>query len=231
MRCSANKQKISDLVDNELNSTESQYLKKHLDGCSECQKLYEDFTKIKKEAKGLAEFSPSGQTWFKIASGIKDKQNEVLRPVRVGQRRFVLSPNSFGWVLSAALLLVIIVGAVTLVPQLKTPISSSDQYVVSKLEEAELYYQKAIDALWEAVSVQEENFDPQLFAVFQKNLNIIDESITACKNAVLGRPNSLDSRNFLLAAYKEKRALLENMMVVSASPVLLRDEGSLNFNM
>jgi len=225
MRCSANKQKISDYVDNELNSAEKRLLEKHLDGCSECQKLHEDFKKIKTDAAQLAEFSPSGQSWFKIASGIKEKQNEVLHPRRVGQRRFVFSPNSFGWVLSAALLLVIIVGAVTIVPQLRAPASGSEQYVVSKLEEAEHYYQKAIDALWEAVSVQEESFDPLLYAVFQKNLNIIDESITACKEAILSRPNSLDSRSFLLAAYKEKRSLLEDMMTISALPVYQSDVG------
>ena len=219
MRCSANKQRISDYVDNELNATESKMLKKHLDGCTECQKLYEDFMEIKSDARGLAEFSPSGQTWFKIASGIKEELKDGRKPVRVRQNRFVFSPNSLGWVVSAALLLVIIVGAVTILPKLTPPATGSQQYVVSKLEEAELYYQKAIDALWEAVSVQKENFDPQLFAVFQKNLTIIDESITACKEAVLSGPDSLDSRNFLLAAYKEKRSLLENMMVVGASPI------------
>ncbi len=227
MRCSVNKQKISDYVDNELNSAEKQSLEKHLDGCSECQKLHEDFRKIKEDAKGLAEFSPSGQTWFKIASGIKEKQNEVSRPTPVRQRRFVFSPNSLGWVVSAALLLVIIVGAVTIVPRLTPPATDSQQYVVSKLEEAEHYYQKAVDALWEAVSVQKENFDPQLYAVFQKNLNIINESILACKEAVLSRPNSLDSRNYLLAVYKEKRTLLEDMMAVSASPVDQRDVKSI----
>ncbi len=227
MRCSVNKQKISDYVDNELNPTEKQYLEKHLDGCSECQKLHEDFRKIKADAKGLAEFSPSGQTWFKIASGIKEKQNEGFRPTPVRQRRFAFSSNSLGWVVSAALLLVIVVGSVTIIPKLTTPANDSQSFVVSKLEEAELYYQKAIDALWEAVSVQKENFDPQLYAVFQKNLNIIDESILACKEAVLSRPNSLDSRNYLLAVYKEKRTLLEDMMAVSVSPVDQRDVKSI----
>ena len=129
--------------------------------------------------------------------------------------------------MSAALLLVIFVGAVTIVPRLTAPATSSQQYVVSKLEEAEHYYQKAIDALWEAISAQKESFDPQLYAVFQKNLGIIDESIMACREAVLSRPNNLDSRNYLLAAYKGKRSLLEDMMAVSASPVEQRDVGSI----
>ncbi len=227
MRCSAAKQKISDYMDSELNSTEKQLLEKHLDGCMQCQKLHEDFKKIKAGAKGLAELSPSGQTWFEIASGIKEKQNEGFRPTRVRQKRFDFSLNSLGWVVSAALLLVIVVGVLTIVPRLTPPATGSQQHVVSKLEEAELYYQKAIDALWEAVSVQEESFDPQLYAVFQKNLNIIDESIAACREAVLSRPNNLDSRNYLLAAYKEKRALLNDMMAVGASPVDQRDGGSI----
>jgi len=227
MRCSAAKQKISDYIDNELNSTEKQILEKHLEECPECQKLHEDFIKIKADAKGLAEFSPSGQTWFQIAAGIKEKQKKVIHPAPKRQRRYNFSFNSFGWVLSAVLLLVIIVGAVTIIPKLTLPATGSQQYVVSKLEEAENYYQKAIDALWEAVSDQENSFDPQLFAVFQKNLNIIDESISACREAVLSRPNNLDSRNFLLAAYKEKRSLLQDMMAVSTLPVNQSDVGSI----
>ncbi|MFC2160659.1 anti-sigma factor family protein [Acidobacteriota bacterium] len=231
MKCSTNKQKISEYIDNELNSAEKQLLEKHLDGCSECQRLYEDFKKIKADAEGLAEFSPSGQTWFKIASGIKEKQKGTVRQKRDRLRRFVFSPHSLGWIVSAGLFLVIIVGAVTIIPRLTPKETSSQQYVVSKLEEAEHYYQKAIDALWEAVSVQEDSFDPQLFAVFQKNLSIIDESISACREAVLSRPNSLDSRNFLLTAYKEKRSLLEHMMAVSAAPDMQRDTGLIDYNM
>ncbi len=227
MRCSAALQKISDYVDNELNSTEKQLVEKHLESCPECQKLHEDFKKIKTGAQGLMEFAPSGQTWFKIATGIKEKQKEALRPSPIRQRRFVFSPSSMGWVVSAALLLIIVVGALTIVPKLSTPVANSEQYVISKLEEAELYYQKAIDALWEAVSVREENIDPQLYVVFQENLDIIDDSITACKEAILSRPNNLDSRNFLLAAYREKRDLLENMMTISSSPVDQRDVGSI----
>ena len=219
MRCLVAKQKISDYVDNELNPAEKPLLEKHLSRCAECQKLYEDFKKIKEGAQGLAEFSPPDQVWSNINSGIKEKQNEVLRPSRVRERRFVFSPNSLGWVVSAAVLLVIIVGAVTLVPIFLPRATSSQQYVVSKLEEAERHYQKAIEALWEAVSAQKESFDPQLYAVFQKNLNIIDESISACSEAVLSGPDSLDSRNYLLAAYKEKRSLLEDMMAVSKFPV------------
>lgn len=227
MRCSAAKRKISDYVDNELNPAERQLIEEHLNGCSQCQKLHEDFKTIKAGAKGLMEFSPSGQTWFKIAAGIKEKQKAAFHPPRIRQRRLNLSPSSLGWMVSAALLLVFIVSAVIIIPRITTPAADSQQYIVSKLEEAEHYYQKAIDALWEAVSAQKENFDPQLFAVFQKNLNIIDESIAACREAVLSRPGNLETRNFLLAAYKEKRSLLEDMMAVSVSPVEQRDGGSI----
>ncbi|MGD2295271.1 MAG: zf-HC2 domain-containing protein [Candidatus Aminicenantes bacterium] len=227
MKCTAAKKMISDCIDNGLDSTQRRSLEEHLGGCVECQKLFEDFKKITVTAKGLKEFSPPDQTWFKIATQIKEKQTEALRPVRPKLKRTFLSIKSLGWAVSAALLLAIVVGAVTFGPRIWEKDASPQKFVLSKLEEAESYYKKAIESLWEAVSAQKESFDPDLFAVFQKNLKIIDDSILACREAVLSRPDNIDSRNYLLAAYKEKSELLEEMMAASTSSVDQRDVGSI----
>jgi tetratricopeptide (TPR) repeat protein len=220
MKCSAAKRKISDYVDGELDSKDKVLLEKHLEGCAECQKLRDDFRKIKLEAKGLMEYSPSGQAWFKIAAGIKSRDGKTKNTLALKPRRFVFSPSSLGWAVSAGLLLFIIVGAAVVVPKISGPAFGSTEYVISKLEKAERHYQKAIDALWAAVTAQKDNFNPQLYAVFQKNLTVIDQSISDCREAVLNNPNNLNSRNFLLAAYKDKRTLLEDMMAVETSPLM-----------
>ena len=227
MRCSTAEKKISDYIDNELDSVESRSLQEHMDGCVQCQKIYQDLTKIKQGAEGLVELSPTSELWFKIASQVREKSTGSIRPVRTRQRRFLLSPNALGWAVGAALLLVIVVGAVTFGPGLWKSEPGSQKYVLAQLENAERHYQKAIEALWKAVSAQKDKFDPQLYAVFQKNLDIIDDSILACKQAVLARPDSIDSRNYLMAAYKQKRTLLEEMMVAPTSPVEQRDVGSI----
>ena len=227
MKCSKAKKLISENIDNGLDSARKSVLEAHLHACPECQKLQDDLKKITHTAKDLDALSPRGETWFKIARGIKDKQFETARPVRMRSRKPLWSARGLGWVVSAALLVIVVTGAVFFGPNMWKQDPGSQKYVLSKLEEAEFHYQRAIDALWKAVSSQSEDIDPQLYAVFQKNLAIIDNSIQACQEAVLSRPDSLDPRNYLLAAYKEKRNLLEEMMAAGTSPVEQRDVGSI----
>lgn len=228
MRCSKAKKWINLEIDGGLDTARKRSLEEHLLRCPRCRKLREDFKKIKNSAQGLPEISPGGETWFKIASRMRVSQERTESPVRLWRRRSLWSSQRLGWVAGAALLLVVAAGTFVVGPQIwKQDFSGSQKYVLSKLDEAERHYQKAIEALWEAVSSQKEEIDPQLFAVFQKNLDIIDTSIQACKEAVLSRPDSIDTRNYLLAAYKEKRNLLEEMIDVGTSPVEQRDVGSI----
>ena len=96
-----------------------------------------------------------------------------------------------------------------MVPELR-----NQQYTLTKLEEAEHHYQLAIKALHEAALAQSEQLDPQEAEVFRANLELIDQSINACRQAVLSNPNDVESRKYLLAAYKEKANLLNEIMAV-----------------
>ena len=91
------------------------------------------------------------------------------------------------------------------------------QFALTKLAEAEHHYQLAIKALGQAVASQEKDFDPQLFAVFQKNFEIIDTFIAACKLVVLNDPEDVESRNYLLTIYKEKTNLLSEMITIQTN--------------
>ena len=55
-------------------------------------------------------------------------------------------------------------------------------------------------------------------AIFRTNLAVVDASINACKKAVLSDPDDIESRNYLLAAYREKTNLLTEMMGVTGKP-------------
>ena len=98
------------------------------------------------------------------------------------------------------------------------PLSESQQYTLAKLQEAEHHYKLAINALVEAVTAQKGELDPKMAEIFRTNLAIIDTSIDACQQAILNNPNNIESRNYLLAAYREKTNLLTQMMVVTDKP-------------
>ncbi|MGB6338796.1 MAG: zf-HC2 domain-containing protein [Candidatus Aminicenantaceae bacterium] len=217
MKCLTAKKWISEYIDGEVDAAKKAKLDEHCAQCAVCQKLLEDFQTISSSAKELDTFSPPESTWGKIQEKMTADEQEVL----------TLAPQKQGWfsiprlsyVLSAVLLvvflsLVFIYGPRYWSGQAVVPELENQQYTLTKLEEAEHHYQLAIKALNEAAMAQKEQLDPQVAEVFRTNLDLIDQSINACRQAVLTDPNDIESRKYLLAAYKEKANLLNVIMAV-----------------
>jgi predicted anti-sigma-YlaC factor YlaD len=219
MRCPTAHRLIGEYLDKTLRSKDQARLQKHLDSCPDCRSLLKDFQDIAEQAQALDAFSPSDDSWPKILSRVQAAKREkrLYQPRQAGWRDSVGYPNRTKWVWTAALILVVVIGGVVIgigtrhgktVPGL----GEQDKYTLAKLEEAEKHYQLAIQALNEAVASQKGSLDPQIAAVFDKNLKLINDSIQACMNAVRMDPNSLDARAYLLAAYKEKVDFLDDIM-------------------
>ncbi len=228
MRCTRARKQISHLIDGNIAARERTRLKKHLACCPDCGKLFEEFQKIASGARELEKLSPSPRVWLKIKERLQPEEQRVIsfearRKTRLAP--FFSRPH-FKWVLSAALLLVAIIAGLTvglLYRAGEDVLKSRDPraYALIKLDEAEAHYQKAIEALMEAVSGQEGHLDSRLIEVFQTNLRVIDATLQACRQAVLQEPGNIDARNILLAAYRGKLDFLQGM-------VELQQEQSLN---
>lgn len=217
MKCLTAKKWISEYIDGELDVAKKAQLDEHCAKCADCQKLMEDFQTISSSAKELDTFSPPENTWGKIQEKMTAEEQEVLTLAPQKQSWFSLPRLSY--VLSAVLLvvflsLVFIYGPRYWSGQAVVPELENQQYTLAKLEEAEHHYQLAIKALNEAAMAQKEQLDPQVAEVFRANLELIDQSINACRQAVLTDPNDIESRKYLLAAYREKTNLLNVIMAV-----------------
>jgi anti-sigma factor RsiW len=227
MKCQTARKRISEYIDGELNAAQKVSLEEHCAQCADCQKLMKDFQKITNRAKELDPHSPPENIWAKIQEKIPSQEQEVwtLPPQK---QRWFRSPR-LSYVLSAALLLVVVVGLVFIYGprfwsgQAVVPEPGSQQYTLAKLEEAEQHYQLAIKALSEAAAVQKDQLDPQVAEVFRTNLAIIDQSIASCRQAVLSNPDDIEPRKYLLAAYKEKTDLINEIMAVTDTPSPQRD--------
>lgn len=221
MKCLTAKKWISEYIDGELDAAKKMKLDEHCAQCADCQKLLEDFQTISTGAKELDTFSPPESTWGKIQEKMTAEEQEVLTLAPQKQSWFSLPKLSY--VLSAVLLvvfvsLVFIYGPRYWSGQAVVPELENQQYTLAKLEEAEHHYRLAIKALNEAATAQNEQLDPQVAEVFRTNLELIDRSISACKQAVLSDPNDIESRKYLLAVYKEKTSLLNEIMAVKDTP-------------
>lgn len=221
MRCSKAKKLISDYVDNELRERQSVHLEEHFHKCSDCRKLFEDFKNIAKSAKELDELRPSQDTWLKIRERLSPEEQKVLslHPDNRGWFGFLFFPPKLKYALSAALAMAVVITAVMVGQWYRrgmNVIGNKDpmKYTLAKLDEAEQHYKMAIRALWEAVSLREENLTPKVTEVFRKNLEIIDASIADCRQTVLLEPENIDARSYLLAAYRDKVDFLQDMMEI-----------------
>jgi predicted anti-sigma-YlaC factor YlaD len=221
MRCTTAQKWISEYIDGELDKRRKAELEKHCAVCSDCQKLMKDFQKISQSATRLKEVSPPESVWLKIQQKLPVAEQKVIT-VAPKKSSWLRQPR-LSFAVSAALVLLMVVGFFVIRPfdrngQDILAATESQQYTLAKLQEAEHHYKMAIQALAEAVAAQEGELDPKVAEVFRTNLAIIDASIDACQQAILNNPNNIESRNYLLAAYKQKTNLLTEMMAVSDKP-------------
>jgi tetratricopeptide (TPR) repeat protein len=219
MKCTKAQKMISDFIDGELDGGKTTALKKHLDSCPECQTLLENFQRIKHKAKGLEKAEPSRETWFQIQAAIKEKAQAVVPGPRI---RFLFFPAPLRFAVSAALLILVVVGAMIIGLRIGNQSgiqngTSGQEYALAKIQEAEQHYKLAIKALWEAVQSQKDNLDPKIAETFRINLELIDASLADCRRAVENDPRNMESRYYLLAVYKKKAELLDNMIEVSST--------------
>jgi hypothetical protein len=215
MRCSAAKKMISEYIDDSLNSGKTQSLESHLKTCQGCQKLKQDLFRIKQSAGELESLSPSANVWMKIKTKLDTDKQEIFTPLP--QKRPWYTLPAFQFSAGAAFVLVIVISLSIWGPLFRggdefLTLSKQQQYTLAKLDEAEKHYLLALKALEEAAAAQEKDLDPQVAEIFKAHLEVVNISIAACKQAVLGDPEDLESRNYLLAAYKKKTDLINQML-------------------
>jgi tetratricopeptide (TPR) repeat protein len=219
MKCAKAKKLISEYIDGDLDTGKASSLEKHMDACQGCSKLLKDFQKIKQTAKDLSKKEPSSQTWFRIQARLKEKTQAPVPGPRV---RFLFFPVRLRFALSTALLLIVAVGVVIIGLRIwnrggALNGDNGQEFALAKIQEAEQHYKLAIKALWEAVQVQKENFDPKIAETFRINLELIDATLADCKRAIQSDPGDVESQYYLLAVYKKKAELLDSMIEVSST--------------
>jgi tetratricopeptide (TPR) repeat protein len=217
MKCAATQELISDYLDGALSRGVEKELQAHLEGCRDCRELARDLASIIRGARSLASLEPSAAVWPKIAAEVRETR--PAEPEEVRARRSWLGTfwKPARWAMAAAGVLVLAVGGGLILRQ--KPWSSpsaakkgSVEFTLAKLQEAQGYYEKAIQALSEAAESREGRMDPRLSEVFSRNLAAMDETIQSCRQIIQEDPDNLTARAYLLTAYREKVNFLEEIM-------------------
>jgi anti-sigma factor RsiW len=213
MNCENLNVALVDLVDGRLDGAAQRDVERHLEGCPACRALVEDMRTIRAAAFMLDRREPQPATWSRLQAAIA-QEPAAARP----ETRYRLPV----WLAAAAAL--ILATAIGMWPLLNRPPAAHDdsasaaagdqppasvESVTAEFAAAEKHYQKAIDDLQTIANKDTGELDPQVAAVLQKNLTVIDQAITESRDALKQQPANATAQNGLFDALRTKVALLQ----------------------
>jgi len=207
---------VADFVDGALAPADESAVEDHLRECANCRELVADLHAIQAATLRLDRREPPSHLLPQI-------QARLAEGASPGASRMAW-PNTRGaWALwlgaAAALILATIVG---LLPLLRGagPGTAPESAVApgaiplvdsveADLRLAEAHYDRAIQGLEQIARGDTEELDPQLAAVLQKNLQVVDQAIDESRAALRTEPGSATAQDGLFDAMRAKVSLLQ----------------------
>ena len=208
---------LVDLVDGRLDPAQLRDVERHLEACADCRALVTDLRSIRASAFMLDRREPPAELWTRLQTAVAAEPTPRGR--LLGFRR---SFSGGGWPVwlgaAAALILATVIG---LLPLMNRHAISSEaavtdavpevtvESVAAEFEAAEQHYQKAIEDLQTIANKDTGELDPEVAAVLQKNLTVIDQAISESRVALKTQPANTNAQDGLFDALRTKVALLQ----------------------
>jgi anti-sigma factor RsiW len=220
MNCEHCLTRVDEYVDGTLPAAERADVEQHLAACAACAALARDFRAIRAAAGGLDRHAPPAYAWTKLAAAL-----EIERERRLSYVGRIFRSGSAWQPLATAALLLLLVGGMSwfvlqqfsasrpTTQQAVAPAAADPdlvQSVETELKLAEEHYQKAIAGLEQITRTGSAALDPQVAAVLQKNLEVIDQAIGESRQALQTQPTSEVAQESLFEALRNKVSLLQN---------------------
>lgn len=201
-------------VDGELDPLEERGVERHLEGCPACRGLVADLRTLRAAAFTLDRREPPVDLFARIQARVE------AEPAPAGRLAWPSSRAAWAtWLgAAAALLIATTLGLAPLFRSAATPGNpgspAPDQAalvdsVQADLEAAEQHYDRAIQGLEQIARSDTGELDPQVAAVLQKNLQVVDQAIDESRAALKTQPASAPAQEGLFEAMRTKVALLQ----------------------
>jgi hypothetical protein len=219
MSCHDHRDAIAEFVDGTLEPARQRELERHVESCPACRALVADLKTIQAAAFTLDRVELPPHILPALRARLADE------PMPASRTRLLAFPASraarMAWLAAAAALLLITTAGIMSLTRPAQPhaelagaeaaATPADPVasVQAELQLATEHYEKAIKQLEEIARSDDSALDPQVAAVFQKNLEVIDQAIDESRSALQTQPASATVQEGLFDAMRSKVALLQ----------------------
>jgi anti-sigma factor RsiW len=227
MFCRQYNDAIQELADGTLGPVRRAELQTHLDQCDECGALAADLQKIKAAASTMTPVRPPDQVWQRITAQLEKEGRLVSAPpVRTRYPAMLAIAASLVLAIGGALYMLRgIDPAQDAGPArqsaLEAPAGGGNAAAVDPVQSINedltavvQHYESAIGKLEQAVNSGDGTIDPQVAAVLQRNLPVIDQAITETQSALKSEPQNAVARESLFDALRKKVNLLQDTLAL-----------------
>jgi anti-sigma factor RsiW len=207
---------LADFVDGEIDAATERLVERHLEECPDCRALVADLRTVRAAAFTLDRQEPPPSILASLQATIA--ADRAATP----PARWPNTPAAWGVWLAAAAALVLFT-SMSVMPLLRQnspdpPASSAEPAVAgtalvdsveADLKAAEAHYEKAIQGLEQIARSDSRELDPQVAAVLQKNLQVVDQAIGESRAALQDQPANPNVQASLFEAMRSKVSLLQ----------------------
>lgn len=217
MKCSEVQFMISEQIDGARFGHEST-IEQHMRACRNCASFYQDVQSIKEASSRLDPVEPPSRIWA-------DLRNQLVSEglIKAQQEKKSLWEKLFPaglWLglkpaMSGAIVALILSTSVFYFYSRygkEQNTVSPEAAVFQELRQAELHYQKAIEALSEVSQRKIESMDPAMAQILNDNLATMDYYVKECQEAVKNSPDNPLVHRYLLTAYQKKIEIMQSIV-------------------
>ena len=204
--------RISDWVDGAPAEGE---IESHVRVCPACAAFHRDVLALKQTSGALGLVEPPSRLWANLQAQLVSEGLIKAQDRQTFWQRLVSAVSmpslkpAFG---GAILALLISTTVFYFYTQRGGPRVSPEAQIFQELQQAEVHYQKAIEALSEVSKKKIETLDPAMAQILNDNLATMDYYVKECQDAVRSSPDNPLVHRYLLTAYQKKIEIMQSIV-------------------
>ena len=224
MTCDTARERLQDQIDGTIDPAGVRELDRHLAGCASCRGLAADLAAVSDAAAALEPIDLPEHVWLQLAGRWRREHGTGARALPAGGPRRGYAGFHL---LAAAAVLAVAIGGGWIAWRatgtggadvlLERPVAAGNvapavlvESAQKDIEAADQLYTRAIAGLEQAAASQKDLLSPEVAAMLDKNIEVIDEAIVESRAAVQLQPQSPEARESLFDALRRKVAMLQN---------------------